>query len=70
MISIRALQITQMNWRLKEGSGEAVYRIGVTDSGHPEGYVWPFGFSISCEVPRADVSRDFTAIQATRYGYR
>ena len=25
--------VTQMNWRLKEGSGEAIYEIGVSDDG-------------------------------------
>lgn len=25
--------LTQMKWRMKEGNGEAIYRIGVTDDG-------------------------------------
>ena len=25
--------VTQMKWRLQEGDGEAIYEIGVTDSG-------------------------------------
>lgn len=25
--------VTQMKWRLKEGQGEAIYEIGVSDSG-------------------------------------
>jgi len=29
--------VTQMNYRLKEGAGEAIYRIGVEDHGHPTG---------------------------------
>ncbi|XP_067619613.1 GTP-binding protein 2 [Eurosta solidaginis] len=29
--------VTQMKWRLREGNGEAVYEIGVSDSGHLHG---------------------------------
>lgn len=29
--------VTQMKWRLREGQGEAVYEIGVSDSGHLHG---------------------------------
>lgn len=29
--------VTQMKWRLREGSGEAVYEIGVSDSGYLQG---------------------------------
>lgn len=28
---------TQLKWRIEEGGGEAIYRIGVTDSGDIEG---------------------------------
>ena len=27
--------VTQLKWRLNEGNGEAIYEIGVTDSGKP-----------------------------------
>lgn len=29
--------VTQMKWRLREGNGEAIYEIGVSDSGHLHG---------------------------------
>lgn len=29
--------VTQMKWRLREGHGEAIYEIGVSDSGHLQG---------------------------------
>lgn len=29
--------VTQMKWRLREGQGEAIYEIGVSDSGHLQG---------------------------------
>lgn len=29
--------VTQMKWRLREGHGEAIYEIGVADSGHLQG---------------------------------
>jgi GTPase len=29
--------VTQMKWRLREGQGEAIYEIGVSDSGHLKG---------------------------------
>lgn len=31
--------VTQMKWRLREGHGEAIYEIGVSDSGHLHGLV-------------------------------
>ena len=30
-------QVTQLNWRLAEGSGECLYCVGVEDNGHPKG---------------------------------
>lgn len=32
-----ALQVTQMNYRLKEGLGEAIYELGIQDDGFPQG---------------------------------
>lgn len=29
--------VTQMKWRLREGNGEAIYELGVSDSGHLQG---------------------------------
>ncbi|KAL4451725.1 hypothetical protein ABPG75_007387 [Micractinium tetrahymenae] len=29
--------VTQLNWRLAEGAGEAIYCLGVEDNGHPRG---------------------------------
>lgn len=31
------LKVTQLNWRLAEGGGEALYCLGVEDNGHPRG---------------------------------
>lgn len=31
--------VTQMKWRLREGNGEAIYEIGVSDSGHLHGLI-------------------------------
>lgn len=31
------LQVTQLNWRLTEGGGEAIYCLGVEDNGHTRG---------------------------------
>lgn len=33
--------VTQMKWRLREGNGEAIYEIGVSDSGHLHGLAEP-----------------------------
>jgi hypothetical protein len=30
-------QVTQMNYRLKEGLGEAIYELGIQDDGFPQG---------------------------------
>lgn len=30
-------QVTQLNWRLSEGSGQCLYALGVEDNGHPRG---------------------------------
>lgn len=34
--------MSQLKWRLREGGGEAIYEIGVEDSGLLAGNVWEF----------------------------